>query len=1241
MFTFPARGLGQPAYLSELYARLEAVPGVIGVRVTASSRAISRVADVIPAEVDEWLRLDAQPSRPDRLLSGNHVMSDYPYDDDVLADVARRLYEAVPAMHRLPDEPPTGRGDLQSLLEVLAVPLAVLRQSIQELHADLFIDTADDRMVPYLAEMVGTQLVFPDAESNRRDVRGTVGWRRRKGTPAALEEMGGELTGQSVVLQEGWKRIQLAQDLNLVRADRVVADLRPGIVAEQATGPLDALFHAVDVRQISATTGRHHPRHVAHWLHPTITFPLREATAVDRTLADSDVRYALDPLGERRPLRARRIAGDREPFVDRIQEQHFAATPERWFGQPGGFTVRACGLPGGIAGTERAERIADVRVASRQLGRGDVALAALEQPSRGWRGAVRVELGLVTIAGAGTGSWRPNPATFAARASIDLDAAGVIGSGTAGGSDPGGVRVPMLRLSPLGGAPGRFFPGATLELASAAPGSTAAVEDSQLAREGFLRGVLHVAIPPLEIRGERLLHIAADGSLYEAAQPDGALSDMPEVAGDLQLAPAALLLAGPGAAWPPLLSQAEPRMLNRVPAAPGRGPAVMHGALPLRRTGGGLAEIPLTSRCALAFAVQAEDPGGPAFRPFQRLTWTGRDPRSGTWTALDRSGQPVGAAAVAAEYADVAAQREADPDRVALAVRFECSDEGATLCPGEIAWSADDGRTVLIHLPQLDAEPLAAGAPWPAEATFGFASEAVRVAEDGSTWASESTAGRRVALGQVAPIAEAAGLRRRRVRGRRLCALGPRGLDRIAAGDARADAARAPRRRRPARALRVLRRGAAAALAGGPRHRDPAERHNRLRGGRDACTSVRVPPRASRSSTSAWRARPASSRGAARCIPTHRRTGTRSPATTRCRLRSRAVSARWQALLPADAGDVSEVVQFEDSATYPAEAPVWPAAPADAGDAAVAHDPGRRARAPDRPRRPRPGLDLAGSGATVRIARAARHRPRRHRLDGNDTAAGGAGCGRALQRAAGREPARVRRSAGRNAGHGEALRDGGTCARRRGRPDRCRQHRRRAACRRARAPLPARSRSTACPSAATCSSACSRPPRPSSTGAPRSRTASAVACATAALSRIRRCRACTGSRSTRRFASSRATGATRRGGGCGRTATRRSAAALKTARRWVRSASPNLRSAWRASNGGSASSRRQASLPESSGSTEGGRCTATTLVGTSRTASAAATTGGSCCRWGARCSTATSPRWSTPFWARSVRRRAG
>ena len=82
-------------------------------------------------------------------------MTDYAYDGRTLDEVAARLYDAMPAMYRVPDQPPAGRGDLAKLLEVLAAPLAVLRQSIEELNADLFaIDSAADFMVPYLAAMV-------------------------------------------------------------------------------------------------------------------------------------------------------------------------------------------------------------------------------------------------------------------------------------------------------------------------------------------------------------------------------------------------------------------------------------------------------------------------------------------------------------------------------------------------------------------------------------------------------------------------------------------------------------------------------------------------------------------------------------------------------------------------------------------------------------------------------------------------------------------------------------------------------------------------------------------------------------------------------------------------------------------------------------------------------------------------------------------------------------------------------
>ncbi len=385
---------------------------------------------------------------------------------------------------------------------------------------------------------------------------------------------------------------------------------------------------------------------------------------------------------------------------------------------------------------------------------------------------MRVELGLATRpTGGPDDTWAPAdgaPADFAVRAGIDLDAAGAVENQPPGGGTPGGIRVPCCG-SRLRAAPPRASSRAPRSSWRAPrPARPPRPRTPSSPARASCAACCTCEIPPLQIRGRRLLHIAIDGSLYEAVAADGSILQMPRTGDDLRLERSALLATGPGPAWPPLPAEAEPRMLARVPAAPGRGPAVLHGALPLRLAGGAFAQLPATARCALAFAVQVEQPGGPAFRPFQRLSWTGRDPRTGTWTALGADGLP--AADVAAEYAAVAGLREADPDRVALAARFECADSGATLCPGEVAWSADDGRTVLVHLPQLDVAPLPAGAEWPAEPVFGFASAAVRVAEDGSTWDSDSTAGRRVALGAVAPIAEAAGLRRRRVRWRRLCA---------------------------------------------------------------------------------------------------------------------------------------------------------------------------------------------------------------------------------------------------------------------------------------------------------------------------------------------------------------------------------------------------------------------------------------------------------------------------------------
>ncbi len=865
------------------------------------------------------------------------ALADHPYDAEVAADLTSRLYRALPELYRIPDLPPEGRLELLRMLAVLAGPLATVRQSVQELQADLFIDTADDAMMPYLAQMVGTSLVFPDAASNRRDVRGTVGWRRRKGTPGALEEMGGELTGQAVVLQEGWKLVQLAQDLNLLRPERTSVDVRPAIVAEEADGPLDALAHAVDVRAVGARTGRSHPRHVAHWMFPTLTFPLAAATPYDRSQVGTDHRFAFDPLGARRGLRARRPTGDRRPFTDRIPDEHFTADPARWFAAEGGFTVQVTGLDAGVAvapGLQVDRSTApSPRPISREVTRGTPTLELLDRPSRGWRGALRVELGLATVVSGGS-TWHSTPeASFAQRAVLELDASGVVASGPGSDPDPGGVRVVVLRLSSTDGA-GRFFPGATLALAGTGSAAATAVVDSGLAREGFLAGAVHVRVPPVQVPSTWTALVGLDGSLYEVIH-DGATVEHPVQQGERQLAASALVSTGPGQAWPVTPGRAEPVFLDRAPA-PGRGPVVLHGAHVVRRTGGGYADVAAGAACALAFALRLDRPNGPVFHPFQRLAWSGPDPADARWAVLDDTGQAVAAADLQARLSLIAGLAEAEAGHAVVVVRFECSIDQAGCCPGEVAWTTDDGRTLLAHLPQLDAAA-AAGGSWPSDPAYTAASDLVRIADDGSTWAGDSTTLARLSLGDVAPLATPTALRRRRVRRRTLCAWDneeptaspPQLLPPTEAGHLDVDVSHGlfamsaldPPRPWPAgpaggppapTTVTVgYEDGATMHLGALPAAREPVLDRRLERPTRLVCGSGVLHAEAPRD----WHDIP------------------RYPTLTEA---IAAVSTTWSALVGDLTGQVqAEVVQLEDDATYAHETPTWPSGPADATAAAT------------------------------------------------------------------------------------------------------------------------------------------------------------------------------------------------------------------------------------------------------------------------------------------------------------------
>src|SRR4051794_36064185 len=112
-------------------------------------------------------------------------------------DFARRLYSRIPAHYRVYD---AEQGyPLLALMRVVGEQAANIRQDLDLLWDNMFIETCEDWAVPYIAALIGTNLLArPVGQSNRLDARNTVRWRRSKGTPQMLAELAGAISGWPV-----------------------------------------------------------------------------------------------------------------------------------------------------------------------------------------------------------------------------------------------------------------------------------------------------------------------------------------------------------------------------------------------------------------------------------------------------------------------------------------------------------------------------------------------------------------------------------------------------------------------------------------------------------------------------------------------------------------------------------------------------------------------------------------------------------------------------------------------------------------------------------------------------------------------------------------------------------------------------------------------------------------------------------------------------------------------------------
>lgn len=261
----------------------------------------------------------------------------------------RPLLDLLPALYRLRDVELDGSpGLLTALLGSIESSIEAVEADLRDRYDDLFVETCSPDELVHLAALLGIR-ELPGLRSPRTLVAGVIGYRRRKGTLAALEDLARAACGWTAKATEYFGLLTTTQAVNHPRPGAVaVVGIRDPLPLRWLGTPFDHSLHTVDVRSVVSRRGRYNIPNVAVdlWRLDPVVEPRRPAVALDAT------RFRFHPLGVDAPLFSR---GEAEGSVAHLAGPRDATMPLRiietaaawggYYGPSGSFVVRVGGDP--------------------------------------------------------------------------------------------------------------------------------------------------------------------------------------------------------------------------------------------------------------------------------------------------------------------------------------------------------------------------------------------------------------------------------------------------------------------------------------------------------------------------------------------------------------------------------------------------------------------------------------------------------------------------------------------------------------------------------------------------------------------------------------------------------------------------------------------------------------------------------------------------------------------------------
>lgn len=268
------------------------------------------------------------------------------------------LYERLPEIYRIRDAEISPAGQLQSYLSGFEQTFGDIHDNIDQLYRDLFIESCDPWVIPYIGALLGTSVLAGDTWTLRADVADTIALRRRKGTIGAIELLAFNLTKWGAHVVELRTNIAWHQHLNHLRPDAggvPPASFRGGTIALRDPAalsllgtPFDPYAYYPDVRPPAPYGLRINLPNLAIFLwrlmamRAPVTRPVHRGNGTNAAPAPGEAavaaRFDVHPLGHAvRLFNTARYAPDRQPpVVTEVDETPGPIPPTRLdSGDPG------------------------------------------------------------------------------------------------------------------------------------------------------------------------------------------------------------------------------------------------------------------------------------------------------------------------------------------------------------------------------------------------------------------------------------------------------------------------------------------------------------------------------------------------------------------------------------------------------------------------------------------------------------------------------------------------------------------------------------------------------------------------------------------------------------------------------------------------------------------------------------------------------------------------------------------